>query len=135
MSAIDRFAPLGGRILLSFIFIMSGFNKITDFGGTADYMGAVGMPMPQVLLVIAIILELGGALYVLLGFMAKIGAAALILFTLVATYYFHPAWANPDEMIPLMKNMAIMGGLLYVIAHGPGAFSFDNRSKGRAPPV
>lgn len=132
MNQIDRFMPLAGRILLAAIFIISGFGKITGFEGTAGFMASYGMPMASVLLVGAIVLELGGGLSVLLGYKAKWGALALIVFTIPATLVFHAFWSVDEsqqmvQQIMFMKNLAIMGGLFYVMAYGSGAFSLDNR--------
>lgn len=135
-TALNRYAPLSGRILLSAIFLMSGFGKITDFSGTTGYMASHGMPAVSFLLVMAILFELFGGLSVLTGFKARWGAVALIVFLIPATLIFHAFWAvEPDQVrmqtINFMKNLAIMGGLLQIVAHGAGAFSIDAR-KGTA---
>ncbi|MCL4692635.1 MAG: DoxX family protein [Candidatus Hydrogenedentes bacterium] len=131
-SALNRYAPLPGRILLSAIFLMSGFGKITDFSGTTGYMASHGMPAAGFLLVMAILLELVGGLSVLTGFKARWGAVALIVFLIPATLIFHAFWSvEPDQVrmqtINFMKNLAIMGGLLQIVAYGAGAFSIDAR--------
>lgn len=134
MKNIEQFAPVVGRVLLSAIFIISGWGKITGFEGTAGYMAAYGLPFVSLLLVGAILLELGGGLSVLLGFKARLGAAALIVFTVPATLIFHAFWAVEDpgqafvEQLMFMKNLAILGGLTYVLAFGAGRFSLDQRN-------
>ncbi len=134
MSAIERYIPLGGRALLALIFLLSGFGKVTGFAGTVGYMEAYGMPMASFLLVGAIIFELGGGLSLLLGFKARLGALALIIFTIPATLIFHAFWSVPAEaamaeQINFLKNIAIIGGLLMVVAYGSGPLSLD---KGKA---
>jgi putative oxidoreductase len=124
------YGPLVGRVLLALIFIIAGFGKITGFGGTVGYMQAYHMPMAQVLAVIAIIIELGGGLMVAVGWKARWGAAALFIFVLVASFVFHAFWAVPADQAQLqnimfMKNLAIMGGMLYIIVHGSGPLSVD----------
>jgi putative oxidoreductase len=119
-----------GRILLSFIFIMSALNKLGDLSGTSAYMTSKGMPAVPFFLVMAIILELGGGLLVLLGFRARIGVLALVVFLIPTTLIFHNFWAltgmdKQMQTIQFMKNMAIIGGLLILGASGPGLFSFD----------
>lgn len=130
MTPKPRFAPLLGRIFLSLIFLMAGFNKITGWQQTAGYMASKGMPLVPLFLAGALIIELAGGLSVLLGFKARIGAAALFLFLIPTTLIFHNFWALQGmekniNMIMFMKNMAIMGGLAYIVAYGSGPFSLD----------
>jgi putative oxidoreductase len=132
----QKFAPvagLGGRAALSAIFLLSGAGKIADFNGTMQYMAAKGMPLVPFFLVAAIVLELAGGFAVLAGYKARIGALALIGFLIPATLIFHNFWAfegmqQKIEMIMFLKNVAIAGGLLTVVAHGSGALSLDGRS-------
>lgn len=127
-----QYAPLVGRALLSSIFILSGWGKITGFSGTAAYMASKGMPMPDVLLVPTIIIELGGGLMLLLGWKARWAALAIFLFVIPTTLIFHAFWAVDaaqvqNQMINFMKNLAIMGGMLYVVAYGSGPCSLDKK--------
>ena len=128
-----QYAPLVVRVLLSFIFIISGWGKITGFSGTADYMASAGMPIPGVLLVAAIIIELGGGLMVLLGWNARWAALAIFLFVIPTTLIFHPFWiADASQMqnqINFMKNLATMGGMLYIMAYGSGPYSLGEKDK------
>jgi putative oxidoreductase len=131
-TSIQNVATLAGRVLLGLIFVVSGFGKITGFAGTAAYMASKGMPMPQVLLVGAIAVELVGGLMLFAGLKARWAALALFLFIIPTTYVFHnPAGLDGQaaqvQMIQLMKNLSIMGGMLLVAAFGPGAWSVDRR--------
>ncbi|MGH8750692.1 MAG: DoxX family protein [Burkholderiales bacterium] len=126
----NQYAPLLGRALLSLIFIASGWGKIMGFSGTAGYMASKGLPIPEVLLVPAIIIELGGGLMLLLGWKARWAALAIFLFMIPVTLIFHAFWAvDPaqaqNQMIHFMKNLAIMGGMLYIMAYGSGPCSLD----------
>lgn len=136
MQAVEQFGPVVGRILLALIFVMSGFSKITGWEGTAGYMASVGMPMVTLFLIGAIVLEIGGGLSLILGFKARWGALALIVFTIPATVLFHNFWAMEGadafiNRIMFMKNLAMIGGLLIVMAFGAGPLSIDARSGGR----
>ena len=136
MQAIEKFAPVIGRILLALIFVMSGFSKITGFEGTAGFMASKGMPLVTLFLIGAIVLEIGGGLSLIAGFKARWGALALIVFTIPATLIFHNFWALEGgeaftQQIMFMKNLAMMGGLLMVMAFGAGPLSVDARSGGR----
>ena len=134
METIERYAVLVGRVFLSLIFVMSGFSKIGGWEQTAGYMASKGMPLVPLFLVAAIIIEVLGGLSVMLGLKAKIGAAALIVFLIPASFIFHNFWTlegmeQQVQMIMFMKNIAILGGLLLVIGLGAGPLSLDNRKK------
>jgi len=130
---MSQFQPWGlllGRLLLAYIFVLSGYGKIVGFAGAAGYMAKYGMPMIEPLLVGSIIVELGASLMLVVGWKARWAACALFLFTLLATLIFHAYWTVPPEqaygqMIQFQKNLAIMGGMLFVFFCGPGRFSLD----------
>ena len=119
-----------GRILLGLIFVLAGIGKIADFDGTAAYISANGLPMAPALLVLTIVVEAGSGAALLAGFFARPAALVLIGFTLVASLVFHQFWAvAPDaqkmQMIMFLKNLRIIGGLIYVVTFGPGPISLD----------
>jgi putative oxidoreductase len=116
------YVPLLGRILLGLIFVMSGITKVTGFEGTQQYMASQGMPATAVLLVGAIVVEILGGLSVILGLWARAGAAALVLFLIPATLIFHTDFSQQTQVIMFLKNLSIMGGLLLLIAQGPGPY-------------
>ena len=123
---------LVGRILLAAIFIISGFLKIGGFAGTAGYMASKGLPMPQVLLVLTIALELGGGILIAIGFKARWVALLFFLWLIPTTLIFHPFWGIDaaqvqNQMNNFLKNVSIMGGMLLLFAYGPGAYSLDKR--------
>ena len=123
-------AALAGSILLALIFIISGYGKITGYAGTAGYMASKGLPMVAVLLPLAILVELGGGLLIALGWKARWAAALIFLFLIPVTLVFHnpiglDAAQAQQQMINLLKNVSIMGGMLGLFAFGPGGFSFD----------
>jgi putative oxidoreductase len=131
-TALNNASTLAGRALLALIFIVSGFGKITGFAGTAGFMASKGMPMAEVLLVGTIAVEFLGGLMLLVGWKARWAALAIFLFIIPATLIFHnPAGLTGQEaqnqMINIMKNLAIMGGMLMVFAFGPGAWSLDRK--------
>ena len=131
-TTLNDVCTLAGRTLLALIFIVSGFDKITGFAGTAGFMASKGMPMADVLLVGTIAVEFLGGLMLLVGWKARWAALAIFLFIIPATLIFHnPAGLTGQEaqnqMINIMKNLAIMGGMLMVFAFGPGAWSLDRK--------
>lgn len=133
METTGKYLPVAGRFFLSLIFIMSGLSKIGGWEQTIQYMASKGMPMTSSFLFGAIFLEIGGGLSLLLGFRAKIGAIALIVFLIPATFIFHNFWSyegmeQQTQMIMFMKNLSIMGGLILILGFGSGPLSFDNRT-------
>jgi len=131
-ATLQNFTALAGRTLLAVLFVVSGFGKVTGFAGTAAYMASKGMPMPEALLVGAIVVELLGGLMIVAGWKSRWAALAIFLFLIPTTLIFHnPAGLAGQEaqtqMIHLMKNVSIMGGMLLLAAFGPGAWSVDRR--------
>lgn len=123
---------LVGRILLAVMFIISGWGKIGGFDGTVGYIGSVGLPMPQVLAIATIILELVAGVLLVIGWKTRWAAWALALFTLLAGVLFHNYWTLPADkqmmqQIMFLKNLSITGGLLMLAVAGPGAWSVDRR--------
>ena len=128
-SLINPFTLLG-RILLAALFIPAGISKISGFAGTAGYIASKGLPLPEVGVVIAIAVEVLAGLALLFGFGTRFAALALALFTLAATFIFHNYWTMPADQammqqLMFMKNIAVVGGLLVLAAHGAGRFSVD----------
>ena len=123
-------AALVGRILLALIFITSGFGKITGFEGTVGYIASKGLPVASVVAALTILVELGGGLAVLFGFLTRWAALALAVFSLLAGFIFHAYWGVPadqvmGQQINFWKNVSIAGGFLVLAAFGAGAISID----------
>lgn len=121
---------LVGRILIAVIFLTSGIAKIVDPAGAIGYMSSVGVPNPDALVHVAAAAEVLGGLSVLFGFLGRIGALGLFVFLAITNYYFHAFWALPEpeskkQLVQFTKNLAIMGGLALLVAHGPGRASID----------
>lgn len=130
MNSLQAPGLLIGRILLALIFIGSGFGKIMGFEGTAAHMAAAGLPMAKALLVPTIAIELGGGLMLAVGYKARWAALAIFLFLIPATLVFHAFWSAAPEQVMMQtinfqKNLAIMGGMLYIVFCGPGRLSVD----------
>jgi putative oxidoreductase len=125
MNVRQRWISLLGRVLLSLVFIVSGVGKVLDPAGTLAYIESAHLPMPQLAYAVALVVELGLGLALLLGFRAQLAAAGIALFTFVTALVFHSNMADPLQVIMFLKNMTIVGGLLIVIAFGPGGYSVD----------
>jgi putative oxidoreductase len=131
MEWMKAFAMLLGRILLILIFIKSGIGKIENFAGTAQYMAKAGMPYSTFFLLGAIFFELAGSITITLGFLTRVGALMLLVFLIPTTFIFHGNFADHGQMIHFMKNVSMFGGLLLLLAMGPGRFSIDYLFRGR----
>jgi putative oxidoreductase len=123
--------PLIGRILLAAIFLISGIGKIAAPAATAGYIEAMGLPLPALGVLLAIVVEVGGGLLLVFGFQTRLVALLLAAFSIVTGLAFHNAIGDQNQMIHLLKNFAMAGGLLQVAAFGAGAFSIDGRPKGK----
>lgn len=123
------YVSLVGRVLIGLIFVMSGINKIADPQGTQQYMAAMGITTATTVLYAgAVFLEVAGGLSLLLGVWAKWGATALIVFMIATTLIFHTNFGDQNQTIHFLKNLAMMGGLLYVAVYGSGRLSVDRRA-------
>jgi putative oxidoreductase len=120
------FIAVSGRVLIAAIFLLSGFGKIASPAMTMGYIEAANLPLPQLAYIVAVIVEIGGGILLVLGFQTRIVAAALAIFTVAAAVGFHSAFADQNQMIHFLKNIAITGGLLQVVAFGAGSFSIDS---------
>lgn len=116
-----------GRILLSIMFILAGFGKLTNIAGTAGYFASYNLPMPTATAVIVGLVELVGGLAILIGFQTRVAAYVLAIFSVAAALVAHMNWADVMQLINFQKNLAIAGGFLVLASFGPGAYSVDAR--------
>jgi putative oxidoreductase len=129
-------SALLGRLLLAALFLPAGVEKLLDLPGTIGAVTQAGVPLPSIAGPVGAAIEALAPLLLILGLFTRLGAVALIVFTAVASYYFHDYWtmAGADRMsnqINFWKNMAVIGGLFYVLAFGAGLISIDARRSRR----
>ncbi|MEO8188430.1 MAG: DoxX family protein [Burkholderiaceae bacterium] len=132
MSRTSDALSLIGRIFLAVIFVLSGFGKISGFEGLVGQIASKGFPAAQVFAVATIVIEVGVALLLIAGWKARWAAFLLAVFTAIVTFFFHNFWAVPEaqkmmQQVEFLKNLALIGGLLMVVAFGPGRLSVDKR--------
>ncbi|RGE45259.1 DoxX family protein [Comamonas testosteroni] len=132
LNALKDPLDLLGRILIAALFLPAGVGKISGFAGTVGYAASAGMPLPQVSVALAIVIEIAGGLAILLGWQTRWAAVILGFFTVVASFFFHNFWGVPAEAAGMQqllfwKNIAVAGGLLGYAAHGAAAWSVDAR--------
>jgi putative oxidoreductase len=123
--ALRNAADLAGRILLAWLFLSSGLGKIANYSGTVSYMGMFGVP--GFLLPPAIAVEVLAGLALIAGWQTRWAAFLLAGFTVVSAIFFHNNFADQNQMIHFWKNIALAGGLLFVVAHGAAGWALDAR--------
>ena len=126
----NTIVPLAGRVLLAAVFLIAGYGKLMAFAGTSGYFAKLGFPAADAMTVLAIAVELGGALLLIAGWHTRWAAWALILFVAIASFAAHRFWEFDaaqyrNQMNHFLKNVALIGGLLFVVAYGPGRLSVD----------
>tara|TARA_B100000809_G_C14624530_1_gene346139 strand:- start:56 stop:430 length:375 start_codon:yes stop_codon:yes gene_type:complete len=114
-----------GRIFISLVFLLSGFNKISNYEGTVTWMESLGMP--GLFLIPAIILEIGAPILIIIGYKVKISAGLLGLFCIATAFIFHNDFSNQMQFISFVKNIALAGGFLILVVNGARDFSLDKK--------
>ena len=117
--------PLVARVLMSSLFVWDGINMFSNPSGTAQYFASVHVPAPHIAVWAAAPLHLFGGLALLVGFCTRWAAAVLALLCLGTAFGVHLPAGDLENMINFYKNLVMTGGLLYVIAFGPGSLSYD----------
>jgi len=125
MTTQQNLTDLAGRVLIALLFLLAGLNKIGGYAGTQGYMEVMGVP--GMLLPLVILLEVGGAIAIILGWQTRLVAFLLAGFTLLSALIFHRALGDQMQFILFMKNVAIAGGFLFLVARGAGEWSLDGR--------
>ena len=129
-SAYNQTFALLGRVLMALIFVYFGYMKLANFGGSVGYFTKWGFPMPQVMAAIAVLIELGFGLLLLIGWKTRWVALALAVYCIIATAVAHRFWTYEAAQVfnqtsHFFKNVSIVGGLLFIAAMGPGRYSVD----------
>jgi len=129
MDKIIALAAPAGRVLLSLIFLVAGAGKLAAPAATIGYIASHGMPAPQVAYGLSLVVEIGGGLLILVGYQTRLAAFILAGFCVVTALIFHNDFADRAQSINFMKNLAMAGGFLQLLAYGAGGISLDNRSR------
>ena len=131
-----KIATLTARVLFSLIFLLSGFGDFTP--AVIGYAASVGVPLANIAVPLSGVISILGALSIMLGYKIKVGGALIILFLVPVSFLMHPFWKVPDPMMQqlqfamFMKNISMLGGALFFIANGAGAYSLDNLKKNKS---
>ena len=116
-----------GRFLAASLFLGSGCDHIANWAKSLDVIAARGLPVPVACLGIAVVVELAGAICLVLGWRTRVAAFALAAFSVIATSLFHAHFGIESEAHLLAKDIALAGALLCLAARPPGPFSLDHR--------
>ncbi|MGB5184015.1 MAG: DoxX family protein [Xanthobacteraceae bacterium] len=120
-----RYLPFIGRVLIGLPFAMSGLSKLAAYSKTTAMIAAAGLPFPPLAFAVAVAIELGGGLLLVLGYHVRPIALALAIFSVAAAVSFHSNFADQNQMIHFLKNVMMAGGLLQIVAFGAGAISIE----------
>lgn len=122
-----------GRLLLSVIFILSGFQKLGGFGGTVAYMASQGLPVPELTAVAVIVVECIGGILVLVGYQTRLVGLVMAVYCIATALVAHAHFGDQSQTVNFLKNLAMSGGFLQLFAFGAGAWSLDARTTGSTP--
>jgi putative oxidoreductase len=129
MENSNRYLPLLGRVLIGAPFILSGLSKLAAHDATVGYIGSVGLPLPQLGWLIAIVVEIGGGALLIIGYRARLVALVVALFAVATAIFFHRNFADQNQLIHFLKNIMLAGGLLQIAYFGAGPMSIDASRK------
>ena len=116
-----------GRIFISLVFLLSGYNKIFNYDNTISWMEGFGIP--GFLLWPAIVLEILLPIFIIIGYRTQISATILAMFCLATALIFHNDFANQMQIIAFLKNLGLAGGFLFIAVNGPKEWAIDRKKK------
>ena len=120
-------AAFVGRLLFASLFLVFGYRMLSAYSGAVSYMGSLGLPIPSLFVLIAVVVEIGGGLLIAVGYQTRVVALLLGVYTLAAAFIGHFQFADPNQFQHFMKNISLVGGSLAFVACGGGAYSLDAR--------
>ena len=123
---MNNILNLIGRILISSVFLISGFNKINQYDGTIEWMESFGVP--GILIIPAIILEIIGSLMIIIGYKTRVIATLFSIFCITLAIIFHNDFSDQMQLVSFSKNLALAGGFLFLVVSGPGKISLDKKA-------
>ena len=118
---------LVGRIFISLVFLLSGYNKIFNYDNTISWMEGFGIP--GFLLWPAIVLEILLPIFIIIGYRTQISALILAAFCIATALLFHLDFTNQMQTIALLKNFGLAGGFLFIATNGPKEWAIEKKKK------
>ena len=125
LETMTKILDLIGRIFISTVFLLSGFNKIGNYEGSIAWIESFNLP--GMLLIPAIILEIVAPILIIIGYKTKIAAAFLCIFCISTAIIFHNNLSDQMQFIAFMKNIALAGGFLFLVVNGAKGYSLDKK--------
>ena len=127
-----------GRILIGSLFLVEGIRQVMFYAGSVGYFNKLGFPAPEAMVWLSIIIHIAGGILLIVGWRTQWVLWLLLALVVIATAMAHRFWEFDaaqygNQLDHFLKNLAIIGGLLYVITFGAGAMSVDGRKRGSAP--
>ena len=122
---MNNILNLIGRILISSVFLISGFNKINQYDGTIEWMESFGVP--GILIIPAILLEIIGSLMIIIGYKTRVIATLFSIFCITLAIIFHNDFSDQMQFISFMKNIALSGGFLFLVVNGAKGYCLDKK--------
>ena len=123
---MNNILNLIGRILISSVFLISGFNKINQYDGTIEWMESFGVP--GILIIPAILLEIIGSIMIIIGYKTRVIATLFSIFCITLAIIFHNDFSDQMQLVSFLKNLALAGGFLFLVVNGPGIISLDKKA-------
>ena len=123
---MNNILNLIGRILISSVFLISGFNKINQYDGTIEWMESFGVP--GILIIPAILLEIIGSLMIIIGYKTRVIATLFSVFCITLAIIFHNDFSDQMQLVSFLKNLGLAGGFLFLVVSGPGKISLDKKA-------
>ena len=123
---MNNILNLIGRILISSVFLISGFNKINQYDGTIEWMESFGVP--GILIIPAILLEIIGSLMIIIGYKTRVIATLFSIFCIILAIIFHNDFSDQMQLVSFLKNLGLAGGFLFLVVSGPGKISLDKKA-------
>ena len=120
-----EYLPLLGRGGIALIFVVEGLHKMMEFGEFVTALESRSLPLPQLLLLFGIVIELFGGIMIMIGYKTKFCASIMSLYLILVTALFHPIWMDLSYFTDFVKNIAIIGALFTLVYHGAGPKSMD----------
>ena len=125
LQLMTNIIDLLGRIFISVLFFINGIFKINNYDGTIEWMN--GYDLPSIMIIPAIIIEIVAPILIVIGYKTKIAAALLFLFCISTAFIFHNDFSDQMQLTAFLKNIALAGGFMFLIANGARGYSLDKK--------
>ena len=119
-----------GRVFLSALFLIEGVGKLFTQEQVITYMEDYGVP--GILFIPAVVVEILFPLLLIVGYKTRIAALVMTLFTLTVAIIFHTDFTDGMQLIFFLKDLAIAGGFMIIIAYGSNKFTLDQFLKSKS---